>query len=179
MRYRVALMALVLSASAGAADEPYLLKPGESPRQGYSVLVFQTDSVFYGGRIKVGASETCGNVDSRPCHFAAPDGSWPLLLDQALEYGDTTATVTVSGQRVYVYKTGQNTGRAAARAFGGLLGAVLTQPDEARADEKAPSDKGAAAAPLANVRKGSRFDVEFVSQSEPGKAREFVAPKEE
>jgi hypothetical protein len=174
-----AVLALVAVAHAAEGDgSPYLLKAGESPRKGWSVLVFQTESVFSGGRVKVGNSDTCSSVDTAPCHFAVPDGPAAILIDQALEYGDTTATLTASGQRVYVIKSIQNTGRAAARAFGGLLGAALTQPDDPPPGAAAPAAKPPEAGPLTNLRKGSRFDMEFVSMSEPGKAGEFVAPQE-
>lgn len=170
-------LGLCIAAHAAEADGPHVLKAGAAPPQGWSVLVFQTDSVFSGGRIKVGNSETCDNSDTSPCHFAVPDGPAAILLDQALEYGDTTATLAVSGQRLYMIKTGQNMGRATARAFGGLLGALMTQPEDPPKPEAAAS-AAPEAGPLSNVRKGSRYDLELLSVSDPGKAAQFVAPAE-
>jgi hypothetical protein len=178
MRTALLCLALLSAAAARAADGdkgPYLLKPGGTPRAGWSVVIVKTDSVIYGGRVRIGDSETCENTDTAPCHFAVPDGPSPILVDQPLEYGDTTATITAAGGRVYTLRTGQNTGRAAARALGGLLGAMMTQPDDA-----APAPGQAAAppsGPLSPPRKGSRFDLEYVSGSEAGAAAGFVAPE--
>jgi hypothetical protein len=167
-----AVLMLACLGSSGQPSAPALLKPKEALPKGWSLLVFETESSIYGGRIKVGSSDTCANTDTAPCHFAVPDGKFPILVDQALEYGDTTGEITVSGERIYRFKTGQDTGRAAARAFGGLIGALATQPEEGAKSEAKESG------PLTNVRLGSRFDLKFVSESETGKAAGFVAPEE-
>jgi hypothetical protein len=150
-----------------------LLKAGESPPKGWSVLVLQTE-YGAGGRVRIGDSDTCLITFNSSCYFAVSDGSKSILVDTPLTYGDTTATLAISAERIYVIKSTNNFGRGAARAAFGILGALATQPSDPPTSSASgnESDTG----PLSNVRAGSRYDLEIVSLSDPGNATGFVRP---
>jgi len=153
-----------------------LLGPGATPEAGRSVVIFTAD-FGGGGRVKLDDSDSCQITFANPCHFSVPDGQSRILVDMPLEYGDTTAFLTTSGERVYVIESVPSGARSAARAFGGLPGALLTQPDSAvpQADSTAQSSEAAA---LTSMRGGSRFDLELTSVGARGAAANFVTPKE-
>lgn len=173
----VMLVAFASARVAAGDSVSILLKAGESPPKGWSVVIFQTE-YGSGGRVKVGTTDTCWISFNSLCYFAVAAGPMPILVDMAAEYGDTTATISVSEQRIYNIKSVNNAGRGAARSVGGLVGglvgALATQPDDSPAARAAA--KETEVGPLTNVRRGSRYDLEFISASEPGKAAGFVRP---
>jgi hypothetical protein len=150
-----------------------LLKAGESPQKGWSVVVLQVE-YGAGGRVKIDDSDTCFITFNSPCYFAVSDGSRSILVDAPLDIGDTTASLAISGERIYVIKSMHSAGRGAARAAFGILGALATQPSDP--PTSSASGKDYDTGPLSNVRAGSAFDVEIVSVSDPGKATGFVRP---
>jgi hypothetical protein len=163
------------NAHAATSDSAsILLKAGDSPPKGWSVVAFQTE-YGSGGRAKFDDTNTCLITFNSPCYFAVGDGTRSIVVDGgALDYGETTATLEVSGERIYLIKSTNNTGRGMARYAFGLLGALATQPNDppgSPAPRSAPST-----GPLSNVRTGSIYDLEMVSVSEPGKATAFVRP---
>ena len=151
-----------------------LLKAGESAPKGRSVVVLQTE-YGSGGRVRIGDSDTCEITFNSPCYFAVSDGPNSIVvLGTSLIDGDTTATLAISGGRIYVIKSTFSMGRGVARSVFGILGAAATQPSDPPTSSAAgkESDTG----PLSNVRAGSVYDLETVSVSDPDKATGFVRP---
>lgn len=174
------LLALAVASASALADgvSPHLLAAGKSPPPGWSVAVF-TVAYGGGGRVKVGNSERCQVTFASPCHFAMPDGTHRVLVDQPLEFGDTSAKLTATGQRVYTIVSSIDGSRAVARGFAGVLGSMAMQPTEA----SNPPPKGGGAVdganPLTDILAGSPFNIEVVAVSDGGKASAFVTPAAE
>jgi hypothetical protein len=164
-------LSVCTSGGAAAGSNSVLLKTGESPPAGWSIVIFQT---YLDARVKVGDAEACDADFYSPCYFALGDGANPILVDRSMEYGDTTATIVTSGERVYLFKTSANAGRSLVRGAFGVIGAVATQPAEAPTSPE--EAKGPQTSVLSNVRSGSRYDLELVSVSEPSKAAGFIRP---
>ena len=166
-----ALLAISSTDAAASGDGPRLLHAGKSAPTGWSVLVFKAE-FGSGGRIRVSNSEACEILFDSACHFAVPDGvTSTLLLDVPFDYGDTTASIATSGERVYVFTSSLNGTRSMARSVGGIFGALATQPDTS-----GPSAEPPTAGPLTMTHFGSAFDLVFVSASEPGHSIRFSAP---